>query len=66
LFFRSPRFRFSAVGKGTFRRWRKRSPVIRPTHLFTIHFTINRETHEADFVESIHQFMDDWLRGLER
>lgn len=32
----------------------------------TIHCTINRETHEADFVESIQQFMDDWLRGLER
>lgn len=32
----------------------------------TIHCTINRETHEADFVESIHLFMDDWQRGLGR
>jgi hypothetical protein len=31
----------------------------------TLHCTINRETHEADFVESIHHFMDDWQRGLD-
>lgn len=34
-----------------------------PTRI-TIHCTINRENHDEAFVESIHQFMDDWRWGL--
>lgn len=30
----------------------------------TLHCTINRATHDPDFVASIDQFMDDWVRGL--
>lgn len=29
-----------------------------------IHLTINRTEHEDDFIESIEQFLDDWLAGL--
>lgn len=32
----------------------------------TIHCTINRSEHDSDFIESIDQFVDDWLIGLER
>ena len=32
----------------------------------TIHCTINRSEHDPDFTESIDQFIDDWLTGLER
>lgn len=35
-----------------------------PTRI-TIHCTINRETHDEEFVESIDQFMDDWRGGLD-
>ncbi|MCW8890691.1 MAG: hypothetical protein OQL20_08550 [Sedimenticola sp.] len=31
-----------------------------------IHCTINRSEHDPDFIESIDQFVDDWLNGLER
>ncbi|WP_260295988.1 hypothetical protein [Sedimenticola hydrogenitrophicus] len=30
----------------------------------TIHRTINRADHDADFVASIEQFVEDWQRGL--
>ena len=29
-----------------------------------IHASINKEEHEADFIESIEGFMDDWQQGL--
>ena len=31
-----------------------------------IHCTINRHSHEADFVDSIAAFVDDWRAGIER
>ncbi|KAA6187906.1 hypothetical protein F2Q65_01355 [Thiohalocapsa marina] len=30
-----------------------------------IHCTINRATHEPDFIESIETFVQDWRQGLE-
>ena len=30
-----------------------------------IHATINRAEHDADFIDSIRQFVDDWKAGLE-
>jgi hypothetical protein len=30
----------------------------------TIHCTINRNDHDADFIASIEQFVDDWQCGL--
>ncbi len=30
-----------------------------------IHCTINRQSHEADFIESLEQFVLDWKAGLE-
>jgi hypothetical protein len=32
----------------------------------TLHCTINRQTHDADFLESIEMFMDDWQAGIAR
>lgn len=29
-----------------------------------IHCTIDRREHDQDFIDSIHQFMDDWVEGL--
>jgi hypothetical protein len=31
-----------------------------------VHCTINRAEHDADFIESIRLFVDDWRIGLER
>jgi hypothetical protein len=31
-----------------------------------IHCTINRREHDADFIDSIEKFVQDWKRGLER
>ena len=30
-----------------------------------VHCTINRASHDADFIASIEQFVDDWRQGLE-
>jgi len=30
-----------------------------------IHCTINRQAHDADFIESIENFVQDWKQGLE-
>lgn len=30
-----------------------------------VHCTINRQTHDPDFIESIETFVEDWKRGLE-
>lgn len=30
----------------------------------TIHCTINRTEHDADFIETIEQFVEDWRTGL--
>ena len=30
-----------------------------------LHCTINQQSHEADFIDSIHQFMQDWVDGLQ-
>ena len=35
-----------------------------PRHT-TIHATINRTEHDADFIDSIRQFVEDWKAGLE-
>lgn len=32
----------------------------------TIHCTINRIDHEPEFIDSIDQFVDDWLIGLQQ
>ncbi len=32
----------------------------------TLHCTINRAQHEADFLESIEAFLDSWVVGLEQ
>ena len=32
----------------------------------TVHCTIDRQQHEADFIESLEQFMDDWQNGLQK
>ncbi|MCW8905716.1 MAG: hypothetical protein OQL28_00575 [Sedimenticola sp.] len=29
-----------------------------------LHCTINQSSHEADFIDSIHQFLEDWEAGL--
>lgn len=31
-----------------------------------IHCTINRRDHDFDFIDSIHQFIEDWRAGIER
>lgn len=30
-----------------------------------VHATVNRTEHDADFIESIELFLDDWVAGLE-
>jgi len=30
-----------------------------------IHCSINKKQHDDDFIESIHQFVSDWAKGLE-
>ncbi|VAX13239.1 hypothetical protein MNBD_GAMMA24-1176 [hydrothermal vent metagenome] len=30
----------------------------------TVHCTINRKQHDADFIESLEDFIQDWRRGL--
>jgi len=30
----------------------------------TLHFTINKKTHDPDFVESIFEFVREWKKGL--
>lgn len=32
----------------------------------TVHCTIDKQEHDADFVESIEQFVDDWRDGLQK
>ena len=29
-----------------------------------VHCTINRQDHDADFIDSLHDFVDDWRAGL--
>lgn len=31
-----------------------------------IHCTINKSSHEMEFIDSIHEFINDWQEGLER
>ncbi|HFQ13391.1 MAG TPA: hypothetical protein ENK40_01195 [Gammaproteobacteria bacterium] len=31
----------------------------------TVHCTINRRQHDADFIESLEAFVEDWREGLE-
>ena len=34
--------------------------------LITVHCTINKKTHDADFVASLYIFMADWVAGLKK
>jgi len=34
-------------------------------HQVVIHCTINKLQHEMEFIDSIHDFMSDWQKGLE-
>ncbi len=35
-------------------------------NLITVHCTINRKTHDEDFIASIYIFMADWVSGLKK
>lgn len=35
-------------------------------NIITVHCTINKKTHDMDFISSIHGFMADWVTGIKK
>lgn len=58
--------RFTLPGCPNALQWTLTSDVLDGRQCISVHCTINRTEHDADFVASLQQFVDDWKRGLEQ
>ena len=57
--------RFSLPGCANVLQWTVTTELPPDPQQTVIHLTINRFEQDADFVETLQQFMDDWKTGLE-
>jgi hypothetical protein len=56
--------RFTLPGCPNALQWTVSKAVDEPGCVY-VHGTIDRPQHDADFIESLQQFVDDWKQGLE-
>lgn len=58
--------RFSLPGCPNALQWTLMAEPVDGRDCITVHCTINRVEYDTDFVESIHEFVQEWKRGLEQ